>query len=320
MVSQLKIEQPYVDDYITFAYCHYDSPYNVDPGYQVTYLDYLKTGSLETSPPSVPPHFTADLQTNGDVTLKWGVSTDNIGVCGYYVYRNGKMISKKQIRRTGKRNRNSEISLTTLTDVYLHSNTDYTYQVRAYDFADNVSSPTPAITVNTGKIVYLPNKVSAGCPYTISLSTYTDSSETKNMKLTDGIYADSATVRDTRWEGFHDTHQKPRDVVIDLGKTMPVQQFVADYLLDPKVFVYLPERVTVLVSTDNVNFEEVAEFPHPNVPYDASAGSYKYRYTLSGPVEARYVDFRTVPSARWFDELTYEDEFEIRNNTETGKK
>jgi hypothetical protein len=319
IVTQLKIEQPYVDNYITWEYSYYDSPYNIDPGFHKTYLGYLKNGTTETTPPTTPANFTAKLLADGNVELNWDTAKDNIGVCGYYVYRNGIKICKKQVPIVG-RHRKINSSLTSLTDVYLNSNTNYSYQVRAYDFANNVSAPSTEVTINTGNIPLLPNKVSAGCSYTISIPDCTDSTATKNTKLTDGIYADSASVADHKWDGFHDNHQKPRDVIIDLGKVMPVQEFIAGYLLAPKTAVFLPVDVKVLVSKDNVNFTDVGRFPRPNLPYDESAAAYKYRYRLSKPVEARYVNFRTVPAARWFDEITYEDEFEVRNNVTSGTK
>ena len=313
VISQMKIERPFVDNYISFAYCHYDFPHGKYTGFQQTYLDYLKTGSLEKISPTTPPNFTAVLEPDGNVRLKWGRSTDNIGVCGYYVYRDGQKICTTQIPRPDD---GTELhsSLTSLVDACLRSNTNYTYQVRAYDYAGNLSAPTGAITVNTGKIAYLPNDVSLGCPYTVSIPAYTESPGEKDTQLTDGCFADTASAKDNRWEGFPDTHQKPRDVVIDLGKRMPVQQFVADFLLDREALVYLPAKVTVLVSTDGKKFDRVGKFRNPNVPSDASAGSYKYRLTLSGPVSARYVDFRTLPTVRWFFELTFEDEFEVRSN------
>ncbi len=145
-ISQLKIEQPYVDNYITFAYCHYYSPNNIDPGFQKTYIGYLNAGSLETSPPTTPQAFTAVPQPNGNILLKWDVSNDNIGICGYYVYRNREMICKIQVPR-----KDEEIiaPLTSFTDTGLVPKTTYSYQVKAYDFANNVSLFTKQITITT---------------------------------------------------------------------------------------------------------------------------------------------------------------------------
>jgi hypothetical protein len=147
-VSQMQLEQPYVENFITFAYSHYNSPYNTDPGYHATYMDYIKNGSLETIPPTVPSQFKAALQANGEVMLNWNESADNIGVCGYYIYRDGIKISKRQERRKHHNNK-IESLLTSYTDRGLNSDSAYTYQVQAYDFANNVSALTAPVTINT---------------------------------------------------------------------------------------------------------------------------------------------------------------------------
>ncbi len=147
IIKQMQIEQPYVDNYITFAYCHYQSPCNTDTGYQATYLDYLKTNSLDRIPPSVPENFTAALNSHGDVELNWNASTDNIGVCGYYVYRNGGMICKKQVPR--KDQSVNTIPITSFTDSGLNQNGIYSYRVQAFDFANNLSAYTKQITITS---------------------------------------------------------------------------------------------------------------------------------------------------------------------------
>ena len=293
VVKQLKIEQKYVNNYVTWEYCYYDSPNNTAPGYQETYLNYLKTGKLETTPPSAPSNFTTKLQQNGNILLNWDASIDNIGVCGYYVYRNGERIYKNQVPKK-YRIRKNDVDLTSLTDVCLSPNTSYNYEVRAYDFAGNMSKPSKLLTVHIGEIKYLPNIVSEGCPYTVSSPDYT-ASKSNAKKLTDGKYADKPSIKDPAWEGFLKQNRKARDVVIDLGKKMPVQQFTADFLRAPSAMAYLPAKVEILVSSDNQHFKKVGQFPNPNVPDNDSAASYRYRYTLANPVEARYVDFRTTP-------------------------
>jgi hypothetical protein len=111
-------------------------------------MNYIKNGSLETTPPTVPSQFKAILQANGDVMLNWNESADNIGVCGYYIYRNGIKIGKRQERRKHHNNK-IESLLTSYTDRGMSSGTAYTYQVQAYDFANNVSALTAPATINT---------------------------------------------------------------------------------------------------------------------------------------------------------------------------
>lgn len=43
----------------------------------------------DTTPPSVPSGLTSSSVTNTSVNLTWNASTDNVGVTGYEVYRNG---------------------------------------------------------------------------------------------------------------------------------------------------------------------------------------------------------------------------------------
>ncbi|MHB9057120.1 MAG: DUF4434 domain-containing protein, partial [Paludibacteraceae bacterium] len=182
IISQLKIEQPFVDNYVSWEYCYYDSPNNINPGFQATYLDYLNTGSLETIPPTSPANFSATLQADGDVALKWDAASDNIGVCGYYVYRNGTLIRKIQVPIISDSTIRST-PLTNYTDAGLNPNTTYAYQVKAYDFANNVSASDSSINITTGNLAV----VSHGCSYSISLPANANYPDLQHKKLTDGI-------------------------------------------------------------------------------------------------------------------------------------
>jgi hypothetical protein len=139
-VAQLKAVQPYVARSITFAYSHYYSPNTANPGFQQTYLGYVRTGKLETIPPSAPTHLQAAPLPDGGITLHWDPATDNTGVCGYVVLRNGARIARKQVSRQEARSS----SPLTLLDKSAPSGTEITYTVRAYDFAGNLS---PAVRV-----------------------------------------------------------------------------------------------------------------------------------------------------------------------------
>lgn len=148
IVKQLKIEKPYVDNYITFAYSHYQSPTVADSGYQKTYVDYLRNGKLENVPPSQPGNLKAEIIYNNNVRLTWSASTDNIGICGYYIYRNGVKIAKRQKHLMyGRKGRVSHIL--TFTDRKYRAHTKYTYRVQSYDFADYVSPFSQSVSIIT---------------------------------------------------------------------------------------------------------------------------------------------------------------------------
>ncbi len=85
--------------------------------------------------PSTPPAFAGSSTTGTSAALTWQPSTDNVGVTGYIVKRNGTTVSTG----TG----------TSFTDTGLKAFTTYTYTVTATDAVGNLSTPA-TVTVATG--------------------------------------------------------------------------------------------------------------------------------------------------------------------------
>lgn len=139
-VSQLKAIQPSVSGYVTFAYCHYYSPQIVNPGFQATLKQYVRTGRLDSTPPTEPGNVIANRQSDG-VHLSWTAGRDNIGVCGYYVYRDGVRIKRTQQPRKYEREK-SRIDRYVDSDVPTSGSS--VYAVQSYDFAGNVSGKVTA--------------------------------------------------------------------------------------------------------------------------------------------------------------------------------
>lgn len=140
-VSQLKAIQPSVSGYVTFAYCHYYSPQIVDPGFQTTLKQYVRTGHLDSTPPTEPSNLTADRGSAG-VSLSWSGGKDNIGVCGYYVYRDGERVKRTQRPRKYEHEKSQ---IDRYLDVGPAAAGAHVYAVQTYDFAGNVSGK---VTVN----------------------------------------------------------------------------------------------------------------------------------------------------------------------------
>ncbi|MGI8447113.1 MAG: RICIN domain-containing protein [Streptosporangiaceae bacterium] len=92
-------------------------------------------GGGDSTPPSVPTGLTASGTTSSSTVLNWGASTDNVGVAGYDVYRNGTQVGST--------------TSTSYTDTGLAPSTSYTYTVKAYDAAGNVSAASTAVTITT---------------------------------------------------------------------------------------------------------------------------------------------------------------------------
>jgi chitodextrinase len=95
------------------------------------------TGAADISAPSTPTSLTVTGTTSSTVSLSWNASTDNVGVTGYNVYRDGVAVA-------------SGVSGTTYTDTGLTPSTTYQYTVTAKDAANNESpqqtTPTPGTT------------------------------------------------------------------------------------------------------------------------------------------------------------------------------
>ena len=98
------------------------------------------TVAPDTTAPTAPSGFAAGTVTTSSIALSWNAATDDRGVTGYKVLRDGVVIG------TG----------TTLsaTDSGLKPATTYTYTVRAVDAAGNVSADSNALTVTTPAGLY----------------------------------------------------------------------------------------------------------------------------------------------------------------------
>jgi len=98
------------------------------------------TGAPDGTPPSQPGNLTATAPSSSQVNLSWSASTDNVGVIGYNVYRNGVQLPTATVP--------DATPPTTYTDDTASPGTAYTYQVSAVDAAGNESAKA-AVSVTT---------------------------------------------------------------------------------------------------------------------------------------------------------------------------
>jgi chitodextrinase len=115
----------------------------------------------DSVPPTPPTGLTATGITSSSVNLSWTASTDNVGVTGYNILRNGTKVGTS--------------TTTSYTDNGLASNTQYTYTVTASDAAGNVSAPSNSVTVTTAADTTPPviSNVSASPAQTTATVTWT---------------------------------------------------------------------------------------------------------------------------------------------------
>jgi hypothetical protein len=113
-----------------------DKPADVDHAPAETWYDELivstspiadpYTPPTDTTAPSVPGNFNAVTVSTSQINLSWSASTDNVGVVGYKIYRDGTQIGTS--------------STLSYQNTGLNSNTTYSFSVSAYDATGNVSS------------------------------------------------------------------------------------------------------------------------------------------------------------------------------------
>lgn len=134
-VQQMKISSKYTDTLISFAFSHYYSPYVTCDGYYRTYKQYLDTGKVDSEAPSAPVLKIED--ENDSRFISWS-ATDNIGICGYRVYKNDQQVYQQYVSRDG--------NVWDLDTQYYVGAADPTgaakYSIEVIDFAGNVSPRT----------------------------------------------------------------------------------------------------------------------------------------------------------------------------------
>ena len=89
----------------------------------------------DTTPPTAPTSLTAAAASRSQVNLSWQVASDNLGVAGYFIYRDSQQVA--------------QTTATSFSDKGLKGNTLYCYYVTAYDAAANQSIPSNTACATT---------------------------------------------------------------------------------------------------------------------------------------------------------------------------
>ncbi|QMV43932.1 carbohydrate binding domain-containing protein [Cohnella cholangitidis] len=123
---------------------------------------YTPTGNIvagapivDTEAPSVPQNVTAQASSASSASVSWSASTDNVGVTGYEVFRNGAKVG-------------STTGATAYSDSGLTGGTTYSYTVKAFDAAGNrsaISDPPATVTTPAGNSVTIYYKKGFTTPY-----------------------------------------------------------------------------------------------------------------------------------------------------------
>lgn len=92
----------------------------------------------DKQPPTAPGNLRMTSRTTSSIAIAWDASTDNIGVTGYRISRNGTLVTTT-----------TQLGY---TDNNVTANTTYSYSVTAVDAANNVSNPSATLSITSLKI------------------------------------------------------------------------------------------------------------------------------------------------------------------------
>ena len=95
----------------------------------------VRPAVADSQPPTAPANLAAGTVTSSQVPLSWSASSDDQGVAGYRVFRGAAQVG--------------EAPGTSFTDTTVAASTSYTYTVKAYDAAGNVSPASEPLSVTT---------------------------------------------------------------------------------------------------------------------------------------------------------------------------
>jgi chitodextrinase len=110
-----------------------DAAGNVSP--QSGAVQVTTPAAADTQAPTTPTGLQGVAASASRITLSWNAASDNVGVTGYEIRRDGVLINT--------------VAITSFEDMGLTQNTAYSYTVSARDAAGNVSAPSAAVQVVT---------------------------------------------------------------------------------------------------------------------------------------------------------------------------
>jgi chitodextrinase len=105
------------------------------------------TTNADAVAPTVPTTLVIDSKTENSVTLSWELSTDNVAMSGYQIYRGATLVAT--------------VEAPPYTNSGLSGGTTYSFTVKAKDVKGNISAASTAASVTTNADILAPNKPQA---------------------------------------------------------------------------------------------------------------------------------------------------------------
>ena len=158
------------------------------------------TSASDTTPPSRPEKVRATGGDNTSVTITWDAASDDVGVTGYTIWRNGAAVAT--------------VTGTSWTDRSVVSKTVYLYQVQALDGAGNRSESS-----NPLRIAWRSSEAEIATPTRPVLTLAGRSATTVSVQwnvvenaTSFRVYRDGVQIATANWYDFTDTNLRPLTV------------------------------------------------------------------------------------------------------------
>ena len=158
---------------------------------------------FDGEPPGVPGDLTAAAVSENQIDLTWAPSSDNVGVAGYNVFRDGTQVGTSEA--------------TAFSDTGLQPSITYTYQVQAVDAAENESDLSAAVSATTLN----QNLIAPATPTDLSATafsgtqinlTWTESSDKVGVAGYNIFVRDGSQVGTSQTSSFSDTGLEPSTI------------------------------------------------------------------------------------------------------------
>ncbi|MDP8218347.1 MAG: Ig-like domain repeat protein, partial [Candidatus Theseobacter exili] len=223
-------------------------------GNESTQSKQLKTSTPEppdTNAPSIPNKLKAKALSPVEIYLNWNKSTDDTGVSGYLIYRNGNILTT--------------ITGTSYSDKGLSPSTQYEYNVSAFDETGNESKPSVSINIITPKPPdtlgpTVPKNIMASVisPTHINLTWVPSSDQTGVTGYK--IYRNGKEISETASAYYSDKSLKPSE----------------QYMYSIKAFDKAGNESNIS-ETVNITTPEPPDIKAPSIPKKITAKSVSYK-------------------------------------------
>jgi fibronectin type 3 domain-containing protein len=267
----------------------------------------------DIAPPTIPQNVVATAINAGRVDLTWTASTDDFGVAGYQIFRNGSPLNTT--------------ALTSYTDPTCQPSTFYSYVVVAFDGAGNSSAASTAGTATTpANAAPVWQSIPAqtliiGNAYLLTLTSFcTDADlDTLTFTITAGTLPTGIVLSGNRLQGTPTTAGQTPTVTVQaadafhqITTTIAFSTFTADVtappIPSPSAAVFSSSQINLTWSpvTDTGPANELVSGTQDYRVYRSTDGgaNYSLRATTSSP---SYSDTGLSASTTYFYKVTSRD-------------